>query len=105
MADQLPAPIDIQKGILGAVIWIVVLTVILTDQGVFTDGHAVVESKFLFFFLVERRAGKADDDYDYTEMDDISAVSPGIAMSQLHCRSEQIRPVVPRNHSCAAEEF
>ena len=69
------------------------------SQCVGADLHLVSVAHRLFFVLVEGGACQADDGYDYTKVHDVSAITAGIAVPEVHKRREKIAPRVIANNA------
>src|SRR5206468_2619951 len=74
----------VDDGPLAAVIRLIFLRVRAADQSVSTETHFVAVTHFLFLVLIESSAGEADHDDDHSEVNDVTAITPGVAMRQLH---------------------
>ena len=96
---------DIHHSPFAAVVGIVVLGIRLADQRVRADGHLVAEAHLLLFVLIEDGAGEANHDYDYAEVDDVSAVAAGVAMRELDHRREKVLAGMPTDYAASADEF
>ena len=105
LSDRLPIFVHIQNGILNAVVGIVFLRVIVTDQRIGPDLHLLMETQLLFLLLIEGGAREADYDYNDAEMDNVSTVASGVSACKRHHRGQQILSGMPGDHASTAYEF
>src|SRR6185437_14203998 len=70
---------DVEKSVLGVVVRIALLGEALADELVGPDGGGVAVVHLLLVRLVEGSTGDADEEHDDTEVDQIAAVTAGVA--------------------------
>src|SRR5437660_3131223 len=95
----------IDDGPLTAVIRFVFLSVRAAHQGVSPETHFVAVTHFLLFILIESSAGETDHDDDHAEVNDVTTITPGIAMRELHHRGEKALTRMSFDDSAAADEL
>src|SRR5437879_5785873 len=79
----------VNDGPLAAVIRLVFLCVRAAHQRVSAETHFVAVTHLLLFILIEGGAGETDHDDDHTEMNDVTTITPGVAMRELHHGGEK----------------
>src|SRR5579863_4578322 len=100
-----PALEDVHDRPLAAVIRIVILGVRLADESVRANRHLVAETHLLLFVLVEHRSGEPDHDDDHAEVNDVAAVTAGVAMRELHHGGKKILAGMAANHAPPANKL
>src|SRR5438132_14422505 len=90
---------------LAAVIRLVLLGVGAAHQRVSAETHFVAVTHLLLFVLVEGGTRETDHNDDHAEVNDVTAIKPGIAMRELHHRGEKTLTGVSFDHSAASNEF
>src|SRR6266851_6402107 len=92
---------NVDDGPLAGIVRLVFLRVRAADQGISADGQLVAEAQRLLFILIEGSARQSDDDYYDAEVDDVSTITAGIAVGQLHHGGEHVLARVLGNDAAA----
>ena len=105
LSERLPIFVHVENRILDAVVRIVLLRVRAAHERVGADLQLVAVAHLLLFVPVEGGTRETDHDDDHAEVNDVTAITPGIAMRELHHRGEQTLTGVSFDHSAASNEF
>src|SRR6202012_5558468 len=90
LVNLLSASVDVEQRIFAIEVGISVLRVVLADQRVGTDLHRLAEVHLLLAGAVEGETGEPNKDDSPAEVDDVAAVTPGVALNQQKDRREKV---------------